>query len=137
VSWTDIYPFLSDEMVDGYHREVTPAELAQLNECFCVDQIFNPLNTSHLVVVSLYRDLRSQKEKLKCDFEEECFEDDLESWFGLQQVLRGADALRLKYPQTALRVYLSADLHYAVECLTKAGCEVFLMKTSGSVNLCL
>ena len=135
MSWTDIYPVLTDEMLDAYHQEATPDEQEQLAGWFAVDQILNPKKADHLVVVSLYRnpDL-CRKRGPDSDSVNDLLESTRTSWFELRRLLEGAAVLRARRPGVALRVYLSADLGYVVDQLTEAGCEVVLMKGSCSTN---
>ncbi|MBK1884286.1 hypothetical protein JIN85_17840 [Luteolibacter pohnpeiensis] len=134
MSWTEIFPILTDEMLDAYQEQVTPEERAQLDAWLGVDRILNPQPASHLVVVSLFRDPeRAMMEPSGAGDVGDllfCAED---SWFELRRLLDGAAEV-LARKDTALRVYLSAELAEFADRLTEAGCEVALMKGSSTSN---
>jgi hypothetical protein len=132
VSWTDIYPLLTDEMLDVYQAEATAEEKDKMNEWFSVAEVFNRQQSEHLVVTSIFKDPNQLGKPASEVIEEEADPDGKgwTAWFDFQQLLTGAGALRALKPGVVLRVYLAADRADLVEQLVRAGCEVFLMKGS-------
>ena len=55
MSWTDVFPVLTDEMVDLFAEQSTEEEKRKFEKWFAVDEIFNPsANYKHLVSTSLF-----------------------------------------------------------------------------------
>jgi hypothetical protein len=140
MSWTSVFPVLSEEMVREYSAAATKAERAELEEWFGVAQIINPRpEPRHLVSFSLFwknRDTadpelpKLDRRTLKYAKRRNLVQKH-DPWSHYVQPLLDAAKLILKTRKdVAFRVYLAADLDFLVKDLVRAGCEVFLMKSS-------
>lgn len=130
VSWTDIYPCLSEEMLDAYQSEVTPSDEKEFSEWFAVQRVFNPKKGRHLVSTSFFQrsgEVSDGSQQLARPPQER-FPDD-ETSFEFSLLLEGIRHIGATRPQVVFRVYLAVDLEMLVAPLVEAGCEVFLMNS--------
>lgn len=140
MSWTDIFPVLSHEMVEQYADLATMEEKLECERWFEVDEIHNPRsNHKHLVATCLFwkRNYLSEGEipEITRDSmmgaEESGVAGRLAPWEGyVVPLLASARELKKKRDEIAIRVYLAKDLGFLIEDLVSAGCEVYLMKSS-------
>ena len=148
MSWSDIFPILTDEHVDDFKAEATAEEVAELAEWFEVARIIPPVggfaSGRHIVSATLfwknlepddpdlpppsrYRILHARRLGLVKR---------LDPWGAyVEPYLLYSSQVKEKYPDAILRVYLASDLEFLVEDLTAAGWEVHLMK-SPSIRFC-
>jgi hypothetical protein len=135
MSWTDVFPVMSEELIDEYEMLATAEEKLQLEEWYGVKETFNIKDTKHLVSVSLFgkpakslapahpnptRDALSPRHEANAPSE---------PWERhIQPILETVPALLSKFNDTAVRVYLAADMDFLIPDLLQAGCEVCLMK---------
>ena len=139
MSWTDIFPVFTDEMVDEFHRAATPDEKAELEEWYGVEQVFNLQDRRHIAGISLFwknvkasdpdlpeptRDRMKRARELGLALRYDPWEHYVEP------LLREVPVLRVQFPNVVFRVHLAKDLEFLVPDLVEAGCEVQLMKSS-------
>ena len=140
MSWTSVFPVLSEEMVREYAAGASKAERAELDEWFGIARIINPKpDARHLVSFSLFWKNRdtADPELPKLDrrtlknAKQRNLVQKYEPWSHYVQPLLDAATLILRARKdVSFRVYLAADMKFLVKDLVKAGCEVFLMKSS-------
>lgn len=140
MSWTDLFPVLTDEMVEQYANLATKVEKLECEGWFEVDEIYNSqCNYRHLVATCLFwkwdnlRDGEIQEvtRDSMMGAEELGLAGRLPPWKGyVMPLLASARKLKKRRDEIAIRVYLAQDLGFLVEDLVKAGCEVHLMKGS-------
>ncbi len=139
MSWTDIYPVFTDEMLDEFHELATPGEKAELEEWYGVAQVFNAQDKPHIASFSLFwknvkacdpdlpqptRDRMKRARELGLALRFDPWEHYVEP------LLREVPALREQFPEVVFRVHLAKDLEFLIPELVAAGCEVRLMKSS-------
>lgn len=143
MSWTDVFPVFTEEMVDEFHEHATAADKALLEEWYGVERVLNPLpHLTEIVSMSLFwKNVRAGASELPPPNRERlqnAVELGLAERFNpwdhyVQPLLDLTPELREKFPETSIRVYLAKDLEFLAEELVEAGCEVYLMKSS-SIN---
>lgn len=137
MSWTDVFPVMTQEMVEEFEELATPAEKVELEELYGVKEIFNAQDKLHLVSFSVFwkpskaskkvyptptREILMNAGELGLDLR-------FEPWpHYIQPVLDTVPALLSKFDDIAARVYLAADLEFLVPDFVEAGCEVYLMR---------
>ncbi len=140
MSWTTVFPVLTDEMVEQYEAESTGAERSELDGWFSIQRVINPQpRMRHVVSTSLFwknprgndpelpsldrKTLKqARKRGLVCRYE---------PWSHyVEPLLAGARQILSRRTDVTFRVYLAADLEFLVKDLVKAGCEIRLMKSS-------
>jgi hypothetical protein len=145
MSWTSIFPFLSDDLIEEYSTEVSPEELAQLESWFAVSSVHNRQKAkANIVSVSLFwkhvsaadpelpvpnrhRLLRASRLGLVRRFAP------FETY--VEPLLIHGSSLTKSHPDVCFRVYLANDLFFLLDDLVQAGYEVHLMETS-SIRYC-
>lgn len=139
MSWTDVFPVLSDDQIADYQLNVTGLEATLLDEWFGVERTENERIGKHLVATSLFwKNLVKAEGELPPVTRERMMN---AGQFGLvsryapwehyvMPLLEGARSLRERRPEIVFRVYLAADLEFLVEDLVAVGCEVKVMKGS-------
>lgn len=139
MSWTDVFPILSDEMVSEFQSLVSEAELRVLETYFGVDRVENPRSGRHLVATSLFwKPADGEEEDFPIptrDLIQEAgtlgFVSRYAPWeHYVKPLIKGAATLQDARPDVVLRVYLAADLDFLAEELVEVGCEVMVMKSS-------
>jgi hypothetical protein len=139
MSWTDVFPVLTDDHLDAYDDNATPAERAELDGWFAVERVINRSNARHLVVFSLFwkntcsedPDLPPLNRETLMRAAELGLVTRFAPWeHYIQPLLNGAQRLRELRSDVAFRIYLAADLHFLIQDFTALGCEVVLMKSS-------
>lgn len=139
MSWNDVYPVFTHEMVDCFQENATPEELAELEELHGVAEVFNRQDKPHIGSLSLFwKNVRSSEPDLpqpSRDGMQRARELGLALRFDpwahyVEPVLTHIPVLREKFPDVAFRVYLAKDLDFLIPDLVAVGCEVFLMKSS-------
>jgi hypothetical protein len=139
MSWTDVYPIFTDEMVEEFRDCATPGEKAELEELYGVEQVFNAQAKPHIASFSLF-----WKNVNACDPDLPQPTPDLmkrarELGLALRHdpwphyvvpPLRVVPALREQFPDVVFLVHLAKDLEFLIPVLVEAGCEVRLMKSS-------
>jgi len=139
MSWTDVFPVLTDEHVADYEAAATPEERAELETWLAVDRIINRSKAKHLVVFSLFwKNARSDEPDLPpldretlLQVQERGIVERFAPWeHYVQPLLDGARRMQQRRPDVAFRIYLAADLDFLIEDFTALGCEVVLMKSS-------
>lgn len=143
MSWTDVFPVFTEEMVDEFHEHATATDKALLEEWYGVDRVLNPLpHLTEIVSMSLFwKNVRAGDPELPTPTRERlqnAVELGLAERFNpwdhyVQPLLDLTPELRVKFPETSIRVYLAKDLEFLAEKLVEAGCEIYLMKSS-SIN---
>ncbi len=139
MTWSDVFPILSDELFDEYLADAPKKFRREAAEWFAEQRTINPRPTRHIVSVSLFwKNLRSHQPDIvirdRADFMAAGKSRKLlrfEPWSTyVRPVLEGAYRLHAARKDVAFRVYLAADMAFLVEDLVAAGCEVRLMKSS-------
>ncbi len=137
MSWTDVFPVLTDDDVDFFDKHASFEWRTTYDEWFGIERAINTKeNPSHLVATSLFlrRDLLSNGTLDAVDHESIRNAE----WLAVSKnyvdpLIKGAALLRKSIPEAAFRVYLSNDLAFLVDDLVNVGCEVYLMK-GGSIS---
>ena len=139
MSWTDVFPVLTDEQVASYEAAVTAKEAELLEEWCGVAQIFNPQPGKHLVAATLFwkncANEQGELPKISRELMKHAASVNLVSRYApwdhyVQPLLDGATLMKSNRPDVVFRVYLAADLDFLVADLVEVGCEVMLMKSS-------
>lgn len=140
MSWTSIFPVLTDEMVKEYQSESSGEERRELDSCFAVERVVNPAPYKrHVVSFSLFwknprqsdPDLPPLDRKTLKHAGRRGLVTRYEPWYHyVKPLLDAASELLPKLPEVTFRVYLAKDLEFLVKDLIRAGCEVRLMKGS-------
>lgn len=139
MSWTRIFPVLTDDLVASYRAQASAGDESLLDDWCKVAKVINPRTGRHLVVASLFwRNARKDEDELPPITRQlmvDAAKLGLVSRFSpwehyVQPLLDGAAALKIARPDIVFRVYLAADLEFLVEDLVTAGCEVMLMQGS-------
>ena len=139
MSWTDVFPALSDSQVSEFQHSATDVERELLDEWCGVSRVVNPRQGKHLVVASLFwknarkddGDLPEITREVMMNAAELGLVTRFSPWeHYVRPLLAGAALLKAKRPDIVFRVYLAADLEFLVEDLVAVGCEVMLMKGS-------
>jgi hypothetical protein len=139
MSWTDVFPVLTDEMVEEFQALAIAEERTELEAWYGIEKVFNAREAQHIVSFSLFwksvksghspvppptRELMQQARELghSCRFA---------PWeHYVEPLLKNIPRLRRRHPDVAFRVHLARDLEFLVPDLAAAGCEVSLMKGS-------
>lgn len=139
MSWTDVFPVLSEAQVSEFQQSATDVERELLDEWCGVARVVNAQEGKHLVAASLFwkhahkdhGDLPEITREVMKNAEKLGLVTRFSPWeHYVEPLLEGAAALRILRPEIVFRVYLAADLEFLVEDLVAVGCEVFLMKGS-------
>lgn len=139
MSWTDVFPVLSDEQVADYELKVLPQEAALLEELCGVARTYNPQTGKHLVSTCLFwkycANNQGEMPKVTRKLMKTAAKKGLISRYApwdhyVVPLLEGATLLNKERPEVVFPVYLAADLKFLVPDLVAVGCEVKLMKSS-------
>ncbi len=137
MSWTSIFPVLTEDMVTEYKQTARAVERAELETWLGVKRKINVKPSPHLVAVSVFwKNTRSSEPDLPPLTREiltsapaHGLVKRYEPWgHYIQPVLKGAAALVESHPHVTVRIYLAADLDFLIEDFVAVGCEVYLMK---------
>lgn len=139
MSWTDVFPILTDQMVEEFTADATLEDKEELEGFHGVAEVFNPQDKPHVVSCSLFwKNVRNGDSDLP-EPTTELMKKASEMGLALRHdpwehyvlpLQREVPELRERLPDVAFRVYLANDLEFLIPALVKAGCEVFLMKGS-------
>jgi hypothetical protein len=139
MSWTDVFPVLSEAQVSEFQQSATDVERELLDEWCGVARVVNAQEGKHLVAASLFwkhahkvdGDLPEISREVMKNAKKLGLVTRFSPWeHYVEPLLEGAAALLSLRPEIVFRVYLAADLEFLVEDLVAVGCEVFLMKGS-------
>ncbi len=139
MSWTQVFPVLTDELVSEYQQAATKEERREAKEWFRVERIINAQDMPHVVPFALYnRPLRKHLPDFPAPTPKNLRKmtdtaGGTVPSFHKHQVLpmiKGAKALRKERPDVVVRVYLAKDLEFLADDLVEAGCEVCVMAHS-------
>jgi len=140
MSWTEVFPIFTDEMVEVFEKEASSAERAELEEWYGVAEVFNSQpDCRHIVSVSLFwknvrlkdGELPEPSRELMQQAQEKGLALRFRPWdHYVQPILDTVPQLRERFPEIVFRVHLASDLVFLVDDLIEAGCEVLLMKSS-------
>jgi len=143
MSWTDIFPVLSDELVEQYLLESSCEEKKEFAEWFGVQKVYNPRTTDdasqHVVAASLFwKNTRSEEPELPpltrellLDAKKYGLVRRFEPWSHyVQPLLDSAEQLAKARPDVVFRVYLAADMGFLIPDFVERACEVHLMQSS-------
>lgn len=139
MTWSNVFPILSEELLDRYMATAPRTLRGQAEKWFGEAQIINRRDVSHIVSVSLFwKNIRSSEPDIvirdRNDFMTAGRRRKLlrfEPWSHyVVPILQGAYRLHANREDVAFRVYLAADLAFLVPDLVAAGCEIRLMKSS-------
>lgn len=139
MSWTDVFPVLTDEQVIEFQEKADPGEMAELEEWFGVARTINGRETRNVVAASLFwkncNPWQPELPPITRDLMLNAVELGLVSRYApwdhyVQPLLDGAAIMANERPDVVFRVYLAADLDFLIPDLVEAGCEVKLMKSS-------
>jgi hypothetical protein len=151
VSWSSIFPVLSEEMVDNYERDATPADRAQYEEWFGVRRIYKGRRVTrmirgpkHIVSATLFwknvmgadPDLPKPSRERLVMAKRLGLVNRFSPWESYTEpLLRWTPQAMERHPGVTFRLYLAGDLEFLVSDLTTLGWEVHLMKHS-SLRYC-
>lgn len=139
MSWTEVFPVLTDEMIEGFDASATPDERAELEEWYGVEQVFNRQEKSHIVSFSLFwKNVRAADPDLPeptRDRMQNARELGLALRFDpwehyVAPLIQGVPQLGRQFPDVVFRVHLAKDLEFLIPDLVAVGCEVWWMKSS-------
>jgi predicted SAM-dependent methyltransferase len=140
MSWTTVFPVLTDEMVDEYQAGATATEKARLDEWLGVEAVFNARHDlREVAALALFWKNVDVGEPDLPEPSEEALRSDryrsersgLTPWEAyVQPVLDGAAKLRHSHPEVNLVVHLARDMAFLTDRLVVEGCEVRLMRSS-------
>jgi hypothetical protein len=139
MSWTDVFPVFTDELIEQYLAKTKPEDELLLDEWCAIARVFNPQKSQHLVVANLFwknfeageGELPPITRKLMKNAKKLGLISRYPPWeHYVLPLLEGAAKLRLARPDVVFRVYLAADLKFLVKDLVAVGCEVMLMQGS-------
>jgi hypothetical protein len=137
MSWTDVFPVLTDQHIEEFQNVATVEEITQLDSWFDVDRIINAKESKHIVAASLFwKNINAADEELPTptlDLLKNAKELGLVKRYDpwehyIVPLLEGVAELSIARPDVSFRVYLAADLDFLVDDLVAVGCEVYLMK---------
>jgi hypothetical protein len=142
MSWSDVFPILTDEMVETFFESASAEERFELDELFGVRNVFNlravPGARQHVVAASLFwkntkaeePDLPPLSRDLLKRAPELCLVRRFSPWeHYVQPLLDGAEVLAVERPEIIFRVYLAADMDFLVQDFVERNCEVHLMRS--------
>jgi hypothetical protein len=140
MSWTDVFPYLTDDLLDEYRAQATRADKAQMREWFGVKRVENAQpEKRHIVSFTLFwkhvnaadpdlphvdaRRLRLARQ-LGLIKRFDAFESYVEP-----MLLEGPTMME-KHPDVCFRIYLAADLDFLIPQLIDCGYEIYVMNSS-------
>lgn len=140
MAWTDIFPHLSEEMLDDYEASVTPAEKQELTSYFAVREIHNaqPLK-KHIVSTCLFwKDSHLANPDLPTPSKDRLLRaaryglvKRVHPWYNyIEPLLLHTPSARNRHPDISFVLYLAADMEFLLPDLVSAGWEVRLMEHS-------
>lgn len=145
MSWTAIFPYLSNDLLDDFQANATPEDKAQLEEWLGVKKIYNRQaskkkvvsttlfwkhvgkNDPDMPVPSMERLVQSKRLGLVKRF------DAYESY--VEPLLLHGEELCESFPDVCFRIHLANDLAFLADELAGLGYEVHLMRSS-SLRYC-
>jgi hypothetical protein len=139
MSWTDVFPVLDDQMVSRYEKYASKEDRSQYEAWFGVQKIVNEQKRDHKVCFSLFwKNIHAEQGELPKPSRhllktalQRGISKRFDPWkHYVAPLLTAAKNYLPSHPTIGFRVYLAADLEFLVDELVKAGCEVFLMKSS-------
>lgn len=140
MSWTDIFPLMTDDWVEKYLNAVHGSTPGEIDGLFRVESTHNTKIAKHVVSTSLFckpafkkdEDFPPMTRELMQDSSKEVLRSRFKNPWAhyFLPILVGSKELLTRRPDIAFRVYLAKDLEFLVPELVSAGCEVFLMATS-------
>jgi hypothetical protein len=139
MSWTDVYPVLTDEQLSDYERLATCEDRLELDEWCGIARRINGRPARHRVAVSLFwKNLDADEAELGVTGREQMQNAEELGLISrhapwqhyVEPLLKGADLLREVRPEVAMRVYLAADLDFLIDDLVELDCEVMLMRSA-------
>ncbi len=139
MSWTDVFPVLTDEMVDDYRRTATREEKKEHDSWFRIRDRINVQDTPHVVSTSLFwkhpeshqPDLLKLNRALLKNALKRGLVERMPPWeHYVLPLMKGARRLHGTRKDAVFRLYLAGDLDFLVKDFVKLGCEVFLMEHS-------
>lgn len=145
MSWTEAFPFLTDDLISEYEEQATETEKAEFEEWFGVRKIVNRQpSKKHVVSITLFwKHVNADHPELSLPSRHRLLHarrlglikrfDAYETY--VEPLLLHGPCLTRDYPEVCFRIYLASDLEFLVPDLVAAGYEVCLMKSS-SVRYC-
>ncbi len=139
MSWSDVFPILTDEHVEQFRKKASAKERALYDSYFGVKRIFNARpGATHILSTSLFwKNIREEMPAITITGRKMFMKANkngllrFDPWnHYTAPLLKGAHWLSRKHPEAVFRVYLAADLEFLIPDLTDAGCEVYLMKSN-------
>jgi hypothetical protein len=140
VSWTDVFPILSDDALEEFEQSATLGERDEMYHLFAVAKWFNRRPAKHVVASSLFwkpaelaeKEFPALTRELLCEPEKFGVSSRIaKPWdHYVAPLLDGARGLKKMRPDVCFRVYLANDLEFLIPELIEAGCEVALMVSS-------
>lgn len=139
MTWSDVFPILTDELYDDYLASASKKARKEAETWFSEQRTINPRDVGHIVSVSLFwKNIRSEQPDIvirnRADFMSAGKRRKLlrfEPWSHyVAPLLEGSYRLHASRSDVAFRVYLASDLEFLIPDLVEAGCEVRLMKSS-------
>ncbi len=143
MSWTDVFPVLTDEQVEEYLTQALSEEKKTFEDFFRVEKVANSRTVAdgkqQVVAASLFwkntrandPDLPQLSRELLKNANKLGLVKRFAPWeHYVQPLLDGAEALAQSRPEIIFRVYLAADLEFLIADFVELNCEVHLMKSS-------
>lgn len=138
MSWSEVFPILSDEHVDAFEAGVSEVESGVLEGYFSVTRVINARpEAKHVVSTSLFwKNIRTDMPEIKIRSRKQFMKPGkkllrFDPWsYYTVPLLQGAYWISKKRPEAVLRVYLAADLEFLIPDLEAAGIEIYLMESN-------
>ena len=139
MSWTEVFPAFTEEMVEEFQLSATSGERAEMEELYGVERIINPEEKPHIFSYSLFWKnvwiddpaLPQPTREIMKSARQLGIVERYDPWeHYVEPLLSGVPELRDQHPDVAFRVYLAHDLGFLVDDLAAAGCEVYYMQHS-------
>jgi hypothetical protein len=140
MSWTEVFPYLTDDLLDEYQAQATAEDRAQMRESFGVRSIINEqAEKTHIVSFTLFwKHVNSadpalppvtprrmhQARRLGLIKRFDAWESYVEP-----MLLEGPEIIK-NHPHINFRIHLAADLEFLVPQLAACGYEIALMRSS-------
>lgn len=140
MAWTDIFPHLTEEMVDDYETSASVKDKKELDAYFRIQKIHNPQpEKPHIVSTCLFwkdgygacPDLPAPSMERMVHASRYGLIKRVHPWYSyFEPVIHSAPQVAKENPDVALVIYLAADLAFLIPDLIAAGWEVRQMAHS-------
>ncbi|MFD0894012.1 hypothetical protein KBB96_03280 [Luteolibacter ambystomatis] len=145
MSWTEVFPYLSDDLIAEFEENATAAELEELEEWFGVAETINPQpDKPEIASMTLFwKHTQASDPELPTPTRERMISAGrlglikrFKPWESyVEPVLFHGKEMAEQNPETCFRIYLASDLAFLIPDFIELGWEIKLMK-SPSLRYC-